>query len=160
MPFGVKGSNSFTSCLPGFSIGILVSMRISGASVEQRVLVWKAADEVPGCMKCNWWSPGLWCSRWSSEMPAQWWVGLAGTTSCTSFSAGDIYSGITAVAGWVKGVTLACMKASHIYQSQMWACLSLQLERGQTHSLGWDLSEACYQSHLNLTRPPALPAAI
>lgn len=32
------------------------------------------------------------------------------------------------------------------------------LEKGQPHSLGWDLSVARYQLHLNLTSPPAVPA--
>lgn len=45
MPFGVKGS-SFISCLAGSSIGMLVSTRISGASV----------GAMCASMKSGWWS--------------------------------------------------------------------------------------------------------
>lgn len=45
-----------------------------------------------------------------------------------------------------------------IYQSRIWACVSLRLENGQPHSLGWDLSAAWYHLHLNLTSSPGVPA--
>ena len=42
-----------------------------------------------------------------------WWVWLIRITFSTSFSVGDIYSRITAMAGWVNEVTLVYMKQRH-----------------------------------------------
>lgn len=68
------------------------------------------------CMKWACWCPGhpeaglVWFNLWSLEMWIPWWGWLVGITFCSSFPVGDIYSRITAMAGWVRGVTLVCMK--------------------------------------------------
>lgn len=151
MPFWVKGSY-FISCLAGFNNGMLVSTRINRASVCARGMcacmnsidVVLGSGAVSGAQRC-----------WLNDEAACWNHFLL-FFLCWGHLFRNHCHGRLSERGHL-GVYEA---SAHIYQSQTWACLSLQLEKGQTHSLGWDLSDGRYQSHLNLTHPPAVPAVI
>lgn len=150
----------FNSCSAGINIRVPISMKISkvfflwGEGGIPFFTAWKGSDEVLG-------SPGLAWLGFVSGAQGCWfrrWVRLVRITFCTSFSVGDIYSRSTAMAGWVSGVTLVYMKQQRTSVPDL-GMLKL-LEKGQAHSLGWDLSDAWYQLHLNLTSPPGVPADI
>lgn len=114
-------------------------------------------------MKWDWWSPGLpWPAWLGSVSGAQacwfwWWAWLVRSFFALLSQLGAfVPESLLWQVDWV-GLPWCIWNSSAYLSITDLGTFKPLLEKGQPHSLGWDLSVARYQLHLNLPSPPAVP---